>query len=375
MPEELLERIETQELAPTPSEDSSLVPPAPPEGLDTALFERDDRSARTDLRRQIAAMESELGELFASAFPRTGIEFKVAAPGGGPRILSVNELERVRDSLASRVSEVKTHLDEYGRAEEASREMIERMTADPAGHKWLRVSNEHIGEPGCRHWHSRPRWGILGMAMGWWRVKVSSGCPLAEAGLRPVPHQDSRSPDLMATKRSRKRRKQRRQGLAEQPQPGAAAEAPAETRRRSSATTSSGSAPRAGPRATTGRRAPPWGSFPLSELDDPGRARDARRGLLHRPAARRHPARDRARARVAGRAGARGARALLGLPLAHPPARRSRGDGAGGRCSCWRSRRRRSRLPPPESAALGVSAYFFAGAFRRRSGGALFKIR
>jgi hypothetical protein len=181
VPEELLERIDSLELEETPSVDSSLVPPAPPEGLGTALFERDDRSARTDLRRQIAAMERELAELFASAFPRTGIEFKVPAPGGGPRILSMNELERVRDSLASRISEVKTHLDEYGRAEEASREMIERISADPAGHKWLRVSNEHIGEPGCRHWHSRPRWGILGMAMGWWRVKVSSGCPLAEA--------------------------------------------------------------------------------------------------------------------------------------------------------------------------------------------------
>jgi hypothetical protein len=174
-------RIDSPELAQTPSEDSALVPPAPPEGLDTALFERDDHSARTDLRRQIAVMERELAELFASAFPRLGIEFKVPAPGGGPRILSMNELERVRDSLASRISKVKTHLDEYGRAEEASREMIESMSADPAGHKWLRVSNEHIGEPGCRHWHSRPRWGILGMAMGWWRVKVSSGCPLAEA--------------------------------------------------------------------------------------------------------------------------------------------------------------------------------------------------
>jgi len=180
VPQELLERIEMQEVTSLPSEGSSLVPPAPPEGLGTALFERDDRSARTDLRRQIAAMESELGELFASAFPRTGLEFKVPAPGGGPRILSMNELERVRDSLATRICEVKTHLDEYGRAEEASREMIERMAQDPAGHKWLRVSNEHIGEPGCRHWHSRPRWGILGMAMGWWRVKVSSGCPLAE---------------------------------------------------------------------------------------------------------------------------------------------------------------------------------------------------
>ena len=36
-----------------------------------------------------------------------------------------------------------------------------------------------VGEPGCGRWHSRPRLGLIGMLMGWWRVKVSSGCPLA----------------------------------------------------------------------------------------------------------------------------------------------------------------------------------------------------
>jgi hypothetical protein len=59
------------------------------------------------------------------------------------------------------------------------------MAADPAAHKFVRVSNEDIGEPGCRHWHSRPRWGVLGMLLGWWRVKVSSGCPLAKGRLPP----------------------------------------------------------------------------------------------------------------------------------------------------------------------------------------------
>ncbi|MDP9188540.1 MAG: hypothetical protein M3O25_04755 [Actinomycetota bacterium] len=168
MPEELLHTSESPE-----------APFAPPEGLGTVLFEHDERAARNDLRRQIAAMEAELGALFASAFPRTGIEFRVPAPGGGPRVLSLDELERVRDSLATRIGEVKNRLGEYGRAEELNRGLIERMSEDPDAHKWVRVSNEDIGEPGCRHWHSRPRWGLVGMAAGWWRVKVSSGCPLA----------------------------------------------------------------------------------------------------------------------------------------------------------------------------------------------------
>jgi hypothetical protein len=174
---ETLERNDLPEELIAPEE--ALVPPAPPEGLDTLLYEHDERAARADLRRQIAALEAALGRLFGSAFPRTGIEFAVAAPGG-PRILSVDELERVRDELATRLQEVRHLLAAHTYAEEDYRQLIEEMAADPKAHKWIRVSNENIGEPGCRHWHSRPRWGLLGMLMGWWRVRVSSGCPLAE---------------------------------------------------------------------------------------------------------------------------------------------------------------------------------------------------
>jgi hypothetical protein len=184
MAEELLQTGELLELPLSPREEISRVPPAPPEGLDTALYEHDERASRSDLQSQIARMEAELARLFGSAFPRKGIEFGVPAPGGGPRLLSVDELEVVRDGLASRIREVRSRLHEHAVAEEQSRVLIDEMTADPAQHPWVRVSNEHIGEPGCRHWHSRPRWGLLGMLMGWWRVRVSSGCPLAK-GPRP----------------------------------------------------------------------------------------------------------------------------------------------------------------------------------------------
>jgi hypothetical protein len=181
MPEELLERADLPEVQIAPQED--LVPPAPPEGLDTTLYEHDEREARTDLRRQIAAMELALARLFGSSFPRKGIDFSV--PGmGGPRMLSVDELEIVRDGLASRIQEVKADLHDYAVVEEGNRELIEEMTADPASYKWVRVYNEDIGEPGCKNWHAKPRWGVLGLLLGWWRVKISSGCPLAE-GLRP----------------------------------------------------------------------------------------------------------------------------------------------------------------------------------------------
>jgi hypothetical protein len=63
--------------------------------------------------------------------------------------------------------------------EELHRCRIEEMLLEPEKHKWVRVSAEDIGERGCKHWHVRPRWGPLGMLLNWWRVVVSSGCPLA----------------------------------------------------------------------------------------------------------------------------------------------------------------------------------------------------
>jgi hypothetical protein len=149
----------------------------------TDVTESGERRARGDLRRQIADLERRLGELFASAFPRRGFEWQVGAIGG-PRVLSIGELERVRDALALRLRDAQRELGRRADVEEANRGLLERVLAEPERHRWVIVSNEDVGEPGCRHWHSRPRWGILGMLMGWWRVRLSSGCPLAE-GPRP----------------------------------------------------------------------------------------------------------------------------------------------------------------------------------------------
>ena len=140
-----------------------------------------DRLARHELRRQIAVLEKRLGELFASAFPRSGIEWGVPAVGG-PRVLGVADLERVRDALAVRLGEAEAELARQGEIEEANRGLLESMIAEPERYRWVRVAAEDVGERPCQHWHSRPRWGILGMLFGWWRVKHSSGCPLA-AGL------------------------------------------------------------------------------------------------------------------------------------------------------------------------------------------------
>jgi hypothetical protein len=145
----------------------------------------DVRTARADLRRQIARLESELGALFAENFRRAGVDWGVGA-AGGPRVLSLGELERVRDALAARLHDARAEIARRADVEEANRGLLEAMIAAPERHRWVRVSNEDVGEAGCLHWHSRPRWGILGMLFGWWRIRLSSGCPLAE-GLRPPP--------------------------------------------------------------------------------------------------------------------------------------------------------------------------------------------
>jgi hypothetical protein len=159
----------------------------------TGVTESTERLARGDLRRQIADLERRLGELFASAFPRRGFEWRVGAVGG-PRVLETGELERVRDALALRLRDAQQELGRQGEVEEANRGLLERMIADPDEHRWVIVSNQDIGDRSCKHWHSRPRWGILGMLMGWWRVRVSSGCPLAE-GPRPPATVAIASPD------------------------------------------------------------------------------------------------------------------------------------------------------------------------------------
>lgn len=138
----------------------------------------DERPARRTLLDQIERLECELVQLFCSSWPRLGFEWSVPARGG-PRLLSLAELEALRDELAERLSDTRRSLSDRTYVEDQNRRRIEEMLLEPERHKWVRVANQDIGEPGCKHWHVRPRWGVPGMLMSWWRVRISSGCPLA----------------------------------------------------------------------------------------------------------------------------------------------------------------------------------------------------
>jgi hypothetical protein len=150
----------------------------PPVTTVPATIEVDERAARRSLLRQIGRLESELAALFCSTYPRTGFEWSVRSRGG-PRVLSLRELEETRDDLAERLERNRRVLSDRTWVEEDNRRRIEEMMLEPERHKWVRVGNEDIGERGCKHWHVRPRLGILGMLLNWWRVRISSGCPLA----------------------------------------------------------------------------------------------------------------------------------------------------------------------------------------------------
>jgi len=146
-----------------------------------SLVERvDERPARRTLLDQVARLEGELGSVFCATWPRTEMPRPlVAGPGGGPRLLSLAELEELRDELATRVADARRALSDRTWVEDQNRRLIEEMMLAPERHKWRRVAAEDIGEPGCKHWHVRPRFGIVGMLLNWWRVVISSGCPLA----------------------------------------------------------------------------------------------------------------------------------------------------------------------------------------------------
>jgi hypothetical protein len=138
----------------------------------------DERQARLELRRQVGRLEAELASLFGEAFGHTEVPHRIGPAAAAPRVLDLGELEVLRDRLAERVAEARQALVERRRVEDENRELVERMLAAPQDFKWVRVSRQDLGLDGCGHWHSRPRLGPIGMLMGWWRVKVSSGCPL-----------------------------------------------------------------------------------------------------------------------------------------------------------------------------------------------------
>jgi hypothetical protein len=140
----------------------------------------DELAARRSLRSQIKRLERELAGAFVTAYPMGGLD---AAPGSDdcprdPRLLGLGELERVRDELAERLRAARLTISRRAEVQAANRVALERMLLEPAKYRFAKIAARDLGEPGCGVWQVRPRLGLIGMLMGWWQVKLSSGCPL-----------------------------------------------------------------------------------------------------------------------------------------------------------------------------------------------------
>ena len=153
---------------------SATLTPLPPFRVRTDV---DERPARAALRDQIARLEEQLAGHVTSAFPRSPTPRPLGGSDGA-RLQTLSELEERRDALDASVARIRQELDALGERQEAARGRMEAIMLDPAGHRWERVTHEDIGDPGCRQCHARPRMGLLGLLMNWWRVIISSGCPL-----------------------------------------------------------------------------------------------------------------------------------------------------------------------------------------------------
>jgi hypothetical protein len=137
-----------------------------------------ERAARETLRRQVARLERQLSSVVAGGFPHIGTTGEQPlADVGGPRLLTLGELERLRDSLAARVGRARHQAAERAELAQRSRALLEEMRREPRRHKFVRLPVADLGEGGCGAWEVRPRLGPIGMLAGWWQVKLSSGCP------------------------------------------------------------------------------------------------------------------------------------------------------------------------------------------------------
>jgi hypothetical protein len=144
----------------------------------------DERAARAALREQIARLEERLAGHVTTAFPRSPTPPRIGGSDGA-RLQTLAELEQRRDALDASVARIRRDLDAAGERQQWARGRMEGIMLDPARHRWERISHEDIGEPGCRQCHARPRMGLLGLLMNWWRVIISSGCPLCMQSAGP----------------------------------------------------------------------------------------------------------------------------------------------------------------------------------------------
>lgn len=151
------------------------LPPDPFPAVDPS---EDSAAMRRDLREQIERIERELA-IYAWDDPLQPAPKGPATAVPVGRVADVATLERIRGQMINRLARLRGDVERRGASEQRARTRVEGMIVEPSAHRWEVVTSEQAGEPGCKSWRVVPRFGPFGAVMGWWRVKVSSGCPAA----------------------------------------------------------------------------------------------------------------------------------------------------------------------------------------------------
>jgi DNA-binding transcriptional regulator YhcF (GntR family) len=133
----------------------------------------DEAAARRELRRQIGRLEAQLAS-YPAARPAQK-RHPLLRPKA--HVADVGELEAARDALMDLLKDARDAAERRGERQGRARGRRERIIGDPESHRWERVSRDEAGDPGCGETRVVPRFGPVGALAGWWRVKVSSGCP------------------------------------------------------------------------------------------------------------------------------------------------------------------------------------------------------
>lgn len=157
-------------------------PPAPSRPVAPQPLEPGPESieSRQELRRQIARLEARLAAYAVPEVKRAVLP--AATPpelGVVPHAAGLAELEATRDRLLAQLRAAGAEAERRDRRERVARRRVDEMAADPKRHRWEWTTSADTGELDCKTYKVVPHWGPVGAAMGWWRIRISGGCPLA----------------------------------------------------------------------------------------------------------------------------------------------------------------------------------------------------
>lgn len=144
--------------------------------LDDPVLLQTGLAQRREFMRHIERLELDLQQVLSALTPRNRPQHSSAGKAR-PHLLSLTELELVRDALAIELSHAEDVLAVQIHSRHEKRSLLKRMTEEPVKFRWARVTTVDLGEPGCRSWEVVPKLGPVGMLANWWRVRISSGCP------------------------------------------------------------------------------------------------------------------------------------------------------------------------------------------------------